>query len=360
MKERTIHPRPNPIIAAMYTLRDMDVDVVVIHGPAGCGFMASRMLEEAGIRVVTSAMGDSDLIFGGAKPLIDTLKKVKEKFDPKTVAVIGTCASMIIGEDMEASILEADIGCTVFSVDCHGCMGDNTKGAIKATEAGSEAGIISFEEADRQAELMSAATKLEKRIGMASRSYLSPERGPTKTKVCRRIADTLQSGGKVAVVMIAKKELAYRFADLFIAVDEARRKLGGETFFAANMDAEAGLPRIRRYCTDILSDLSEKDVRIDCIKGGLDEYAVIGEEMKTAVDGFNPDLTVIVGICHSYPDLIPENILVTDQPRQLANYLSQGLSAVGEISSHSMVMGTRHIIPLETSDVLREVTEEYQ
>lgn len=43
----TIHPRPNPIVAAMYTLRDLDVDVIIVHGPAGCGFMASRMLEEA-------------------------------------------------------------------------------------------------------------------------------------------------------------------------------------------------------------------------------------------------------------------------------------------------------------------------
>ena len=55
---RVIHPRPNPIIAAMYTLRDLDVDVMVIHGPAGCGFMASRMIEEAGIRVVTSGLKD--------------------------------------------------------------------------------------------------------------------------------------------------------------------------------------------------------------------------------------------------------------------------------------------------------------
>ena len=48
----TIHPRPNPIVAAMYTLRDLDVDVIIVHGPAGCGFMASRMLEEAGFNVL--------------------------------------------------------------------------------------------------------------------------------------------------------------------------------------------------------------------------------------------------------------------------------------------------------------------
>lgn len=358
MKDRIIHPRPNPIIAAMYTLRDMDVDVVVVHGPAGCSFMASRMLEEAGIRVVTSGMRDNDLIFGGAESLIETLKLMKEKFDPKTVAVVGTCASMIIGEDMAAEIQQAYIGCNVFPVDSHGCMGDNTRGAIRALEAGRDAGILTPEETDRQISLMKAATRIEKKVGMAAQGYLSPTKGPTKLNVCRQIMDALAADKKVAVVMIAKKELAYRFADIFLALDEARNKLGGKTFFVANMDGEKGLPRIRRYCSDIQRDLDSRNVKIDRIVGGLDEYAIIGEDVKKAVDDFEPDLTVIVGICHSYPELSPDNILITDQPRQLANYLRQGLTAVGEISSHSIVMGAKNIISLETSDILRELLEE--
>ena len=162
---KIIHPRPNPIVAAMYTLRDMDVDVIVVHGPAGCCFMASRSIEEAGVRVVTSGITDNDLVFGAVESLIETLKMVKEKFDPRVVAVIGTCASMIIGEDMEAAIRRANIGCTVFSVDCHGCMKDNTSGAIKAIEAADEAGVIPSDEAQRQSKMMKAATELEKRVG---------------------------------------------------------------------------------------------------------------------------------------------------------------------------------------------------
>ena len=30
-----MHPRPSPIAAALYTLRDMNVDVIVMHGPKG-------------------------------------------------------------------------------------------------------------------------------------------------------------------------------------------------------------------------------------------------------------------------------------------------------------------------------------
>jgi len=350
------HPRPNPIVAAMYTARDMNVDVIVMHGPAGCSFMASRPLENAGVRVVTSSMKDSDLIFGGAEPLEKTLKEAKERFKPRTMAVIGTCASTIIGDDIKATIGRVDMGDTIcFPIDCHGCMDNNTEGAIRALKAGAAAGIIPKEECDRQSALLKAATKLEKHKGMAGRTYLSPAESPTKLSVCRRIIDTLSSGGKVAVVMLAKKELAYRFADIFEAVDSARKKLGGSTFFVANLDREKGLPRIRGYCEDILSEMSEKGVVMDRIIGGLDEYAVVGEEMESAVKGFAPDLTVVLGICHGYPGLDDSCVLVTDQPRELSNYLDQGFSAVGEVGSHSLVMGAKSIVTLETAQTLREL-----
>jgi len=351
----SIHPRPNPIIAAMYTLRDMDVDVIVIHGPAGCGFMASRMLEQAGVRVVTSGMTEKDIIFGGEGPLLRTLGSLKEKFNPRTVAVIGTCTSMIIGDDVGTIIRKANLDFNAFFVNCHGCMESNTEGAIRAIEAGMEAGILSEQEAERQAFLLKSATSMEKAVGMASKDYLQPAMGPTKLNACNRILKTLSSGGKVAVVMLAKKELAYRFSDMFVAVEETKRACGGSTFYIGNLDNEKGLPRIRRYANDILQELESKNIRMDKVIGGLDEYAVIGEQAKEAVESMSPDLLVIVGIPHAYPGLSKEQILITDQPRQLANYLSMGLNAVGEISSHSMVMYTRSIIPLETGETLREL-----
>lgn len=353
---RTIHPRPNPIIAALYMLRDMDVDVVVIHGPAGCGFMASRMIEEAGIRVVSSSIRDSDLIFGASEPLISTLKAVREKFDPRTVAVIGTCASMIIGEDMEAAIKRADIGCNVFAVDCHGCMGDNTRGAIKAVESACDAGMITSDESKRQQSLLRSATRMEKTVGMATKDYLPPSKGLTKLGVSKMILDTLSADGKVAVAMIAKKELAYRFADMFLAVDEAKKRVGGDTLFLANLDSDLGLPRIRRYAKDILDELNSKDITIDAVTGGLDEYAIVGERMIDAITEYHPDLLVILGIPHAYPNMGKDDILITDQPRQLANYLENGFTnAVGEIASHSLVMSTRSIVPMETGDTIREM-----
>jgi hypothetical protein len=142
---------------------------------------------------------------------------------------------------------------------------------------------------------------------------------------------------------------------MFLAVDEARRKLGGSAFLVGNLDGSKGLPRIRRYCSDILGDMEAKGVHLDRNIGGLDEYAVVGDKMAEEVKAFAPDLTVVLGICHGYPLLDENSILVTDQPRELRNYLQQGLSAVGEAGSHGMVMGAEHIVTLETAQTLREL-----
>ena len=52
-----MHPRPSPIAASLYTLRDMNADVIILHGPHGCCFRTGRLLENDGVRVVTTAMG---------------------------------------------------------------------------------------------------------------------------------------------------------------------------------------------------------------------------------------------------------------------------------------------------------------
>ena len=277
-----------------------------------------------------------------------------DKFKPKVVAVVGTCSSMIIGEDMDAAIRQAALPCTVFSVNCHGCTGDNTEGAILALESACLAGLLPVDERDRQISLMKAATSMEKRVGMAGREYLSPTKGPTKLAASKKIIQALSEGKKVACVMLAKKELAFRFADMFVALHQAQERVGGELLLVGNLDTGLGLPRIRGYAEAITSELKEDGVDFEVI-GGLDEYAMLGNRMRQRVEEFGPDLLVIIGIPHGYPELKEGQILITDQPRQLANYLSMGLDAIGEISSHSMVMGAKSIVPLETGDTIREL-----
>ena len=127
-----MHPRPSPIAASLYTLRDLNADVIILHGPHGCCFRTSRLLEHDGVRIVTTAMSENDFIFGASEKLEETLKKVDSLFSPKLVGVVGTCASMIIGEDMKEAVENANIPAQVLIVESHGGLseGDNTEGAI--------------------------------------------------------------------------------------------------------------------------------------------------------------------------------------------------------------------------------------
>src|SRR5512143_47007 len=99
-----MHPRPSSIVAALYTARDLAVDVAILHGPSGCSFKHARLLEEDGMRVLTTSLADHEFIFGGQKPLETVLCYAEGEFSPRRMAVIGTCVSMIIGEDLRAAV----------------------------------------------------------------------------------------------------------------------------------------------------------------------------------------------------------------------------------------------------------------
>lgn len=355
---RVLHPRPNPIIAAMYTLRDLDVDLIVLHGPAGCGFMASRRLEEAGVRVMTTGMQENDLIFGAEENLVSVLKTVDRDFSPKVIGLIGTCASMIIGENLDSAVRKAGTRALVLPVDIHGCSGANTNGAIRTLEVAADKRLIPFAECERQKTLLTKATAIERDRGITSREYLEPSAGSTKLSVALKITNALRSGETVVVTLNAKKETAYGFSDIFRAVEIAKGRLGGETVYIANLDRNVGLPRIRRYCDDILRDLTDAGVTDIQITGGLDEYPVAGERAADIMDAVKGKVRVVAGLPHALPRLRPDDILVTDQPRELRNYLDQGYSnSVGEISTHADVMSTHAIIHSELGDTIREVVE---
>ena len=230
--------------------------------------MAARRLEQAGIRVMTTGMKESDLIFGAEEKLVRILKRIDQRFAPRLVGVVGTCASMIIGENLEGAVKKAGIRATVLPVDVHGCSGPNTSGAIRTLEVAAEHGIVTPEERDRQKEMLTRATLLEQERGLTSKTYLEPHLGATKLEAAQKVVRTLRSGKTVAVVLNAKKETAYGFADTLRAVGYARSRVGGRAVFIGNLDPQVGLPRIRRYSADILRDLEAAGVELDMVTAG--------------------------------------------------------------------------------------------
>ena len=70
------------------------------------------------------------------------------------------------------------------------------------------------------------------------------------------------------------------------------------------------------------------------------------------------NLRIIDGLPHIVPNLKTDNIMVTDQPREIRNYIDKGFEySIGEINTHAAVMGAKAIIPSELGNTIREVVD---
>ena len=349
-----MHPRPSPIAASLYTLRDMNVDVIVMHGPNGCCFRTGRLLESDGVRVLTTAMSENDFILGAGEKLEETLVEAYDMFHPKLMGVVGTCASMIIGEDLKEAIANADLPCTVIPVESHGGSGegDNTVGAIMVLDAAVESGVIEREEADRQIEMLEKATEVEKTRGMAQGNYIKPDFGDSKESVAKIVVQAIKDGKKVAFVQNAKKETAYLFADI-INFDYADINEDNKPVIVANLDENVGLERIRGHARNIREELP---MEIDFISGGLDEYPVTADVAADYLKGTDLDLIVVFGVPHAFPieDFDVESVAVTDGPRLVEPLRDLGYThVVAELDAHSKTLGTDEIVFSDFGGMIR-------
>lgn len=360
--ERIIQPRPSSIVAALYTLRDLDTDVAILHGPSGCCFKHSRLLEEDGMRVVTTAMCDSDYVFGGHQLLVDVLHKAVDRFKPRTIGIVGTCASMIIGENFHRAVEEAQPGVPVIEVEIHAGFSDNTHGAIVTLEAAHAVGLIDEKELKRQKEMLLLATELEKRSGAASQDYIEPSRGDLKYKAAQRLLELMRQGKKGISVLNAKKETAYMFADINLAVSQAARELGAPApVTIANLDTGVGLPRIRRYASTIIAQMAAKNVNIDHVTGGLDEYPMTGEKAASIIkENYSSyDYVVLSGVPHAIPYQSVEGMeifSITNGPRQVEPLKKIGHGHVMvEVDLHPKTLGVNGMVESELGATLRSM-----
>ena len=349
-----MHPRPSPIAASLYTLRDMNVDVIIMHGPNGCCFRTGRLLESDGVRVLTTAMAENDFILGASQKLEETLVKAYDMFKPDLMGVVGTCASMIIGEDLKEAISNADLPCTVIPVESHGGSGegDNTVGAIMVLDSAVECGIIPQKEAERQIEMLEKATEIEKTRGMAQGKYIKPNFGDSKESVAKIIVQALKDGKKVAFIHNAKKETAYLFADI-INFDYNKINPDNKPLIIANLDENIGLERIRGHAKNIKEELP---VDIDYITGGLDEYPITANKAAQYLSDKNLDLIVVFGVPHAFPveDFDVESVAVTDGPRLVEPLKNLGYThVVAELDAHSKTLGTDKIVFSDFGGMIR-------
>jgi putative methanogenesis marker 13 metalloprotein len=304
-------------------------------------------------------MSENDFIFGASQKLEETLKKVEEMFQPKLVGIVGTCASMIIGEDLKEAVENADINAQVLAIESHGGLseGDNTEGAIAVLDAAEEDGIISAEERKRQTRMLKKATEIEKTRGMAQGEYIKPSYGDLKEKVGKLVLSSIKNGDKVALVLNAKKETSYLFSHL-LKLPFKEFNPENTPLIIGNLDDQIGLPRIRQHARNIKEELKKVDIEVDYITGGLDEYPITGEKVAEILRKKTYDLVVVAGVPHAVPiNTIPGvKIAVTDGPRLVEPLKKMGYDyVVTELDAHSKTLGTSKIVPSDFGMTLKEL-----
>ncbi len=352
-----LHPRPSSIVAALYTLRDLGAEVVILHGPSGCCFKHARLLEEDGVRVLTTALDEAGFVFGGHRPLTALLKKAVELFHPRLMAISGTCSSMIIGDDLHQAVLEAELDIPVLEVEVHAGYRDNTKGVIITLEAARDLGIIDEQEFVRQKSLLEKATEVERLRGAASAEYLAPERGDLKYQGAERLLELIRQGKRGLNILNAKKETAYMFADITAAVAEVA---GEQVDTLANLDDQLGLPKVRRDAANVARDLRKRGVQFSLI-GGLDEYPVTGDVIARKAQKGGYDFAVVSGVPHALTASALRGLeifSITNGPRQVKPLRDLGHQHVMvEIDLHPKTMGVSSIVESEFGATLRAMNK---
>ena len=355
MAIKFMHPRPSSIVAALYTARDLEVDVAILHGPSGCSFKHARLLEEDGMRVLTTSLADNEFIFGGLKPLEDVLKYAEERFAPHRMAVVGTCVAMIIGEDLQSAIEGSGITTPTIAVDIHAGYPENITGVLDTLEAAQAAGWISPDELARQHIMMEKANEVEKLRGAASQAYIEPSRGDLKHIAAERLLELAHGGAKGVAVLNAKKETAYMFADELLALNDTCPD--ADVTYIANLDAR-GLPKVRRDAKRIFTEMAERGVKPELV-GALDEYGANGDTLGKKIRELSPAFALLAGVPHAIPPEYTDGIecfSVTNGPRQV-----EPLRAIGhrhvmvEVDLHPKTLGVTKIVESEFGAVLRSL-----
>lgn len=109
-------------------------DIAVIHhGPSGCSVTATSLYSvtkqvaaKRGIVnnsvYIGTDMNEKDTVFGAAEKLHDIILEVNRRYHPKAIFVSSSCASGIIGEDIDSVVEEVkeEIEVPVIAVHCEG------------------------------------------------------------------------------------------------------------------------------------------------------------------------------------------------------------------------------------------------
>jgi nitrogenase molybdenum-iron protein alpha chain len=122
-------------INSIATFLSMEDAAFIVHSPQGCAGCAVGFSDffrvgqyHRGIKnprnahVFVSNLDEQDIVLGGEEKLRDTIRLVSERYHPQLLFIFASCASGIIGDDIEAVVAseQKDDGPLLIPIHCEG------------------------------------------------------------------------------------------------------------------------------------------------------------------------------------------------------------------------------------------------
>lgn len=108
----------------------------LIHGPVGCFYHIKYLLSlRSGkpIRILSTEMDQNDVVFGAEEKLKNKIMAADKKYSPKLITVLSSCASSIIGENINKVIdnIKNDVNAELICINSGGFEGTQIEGYME-------------------------------------------------------------------------------------------------------------------------------------------------------------------------------------------------------------------------------------
>jgi nitrogenase molybdenum-iron protein alpha/beta subunit len=132
------HTRPCKFWTATKILSGIKNAVVITHGPSGCAYGVKKTYKLTNCRnsgamyepVISTNMDEEKVIHGGETELIGAIREVDRKYRPDLIFVATSCATGIIGDNVDAVAdkVQPEINARLMTIHCEGFAGEYRSG----------------------------------------------------------------------------------------------------------------------------------------------------------------------------------------------------------------------------------------
>lgn len=132
------HTRPCKFWTATKILSGIRNSVVIAHGPSGCAYGVKQSYKLTNSRnsgapyeaVVSTSLDQKYIIYGGEKGLKGAIKEVDKKYHPDAIFVATSCATGIIGDNVDSIVekIKDEVKAEIMPIHCEGFAGEYRSG----------------------------------------------------------------------------------------------------------------------------------------------------------------------------------------------------------------------------------------